>query len=477
MERQDTPPSFRPAVIAKYLGSRLPSLRPPPLSETKGMLNPLPTFRLLTLRNWQFVLVGFLGMTWDAFDYFCVSLTATMIADDFGVKPSAVTWGMTLVLMLRTVGAIIFGLASDRWGRKWPFIVNMALLTIFEMCTGFCSTMPQFLGVRALFGIAMGGIFGNAAVTALEDAPQAAHGFISGIVQVGYAFGYLLAVVFTRAIADTSPYGWKALFWFGAGPSVLIIAYRLYLPETDAYLLHKGLERDSAAKSFAHQAKHSLRVYWLQFVYLVVFLAGMNYMSHGSQDLYPTFLKAQRGFSEDAATVTNCVANIGALVGGLTFGHISEFVGRRLTIMACCVLGGALIYPWAFASSNAGANASVFFLQLAVQGAWGICPIYISELSPPHFRAFIAGTAYQLGNLASSASSTIEARIGERFPLPDGTYDYGRVMAILVGTVFAFVFVVVFLGPEKRVSLSIDTSADLENGDFKDTASHNSHVQ
>jgi SHS family lactate transporter-like MFS transporter len=364
---------------------------------------------------------------------------------------------MTLVLMLRTSGAIIFGLAADKWGRKWPYIVNMALLLVFELCTGFCNTFQQFLGVRALFGVAMGGMFGNCAATALEDVPTEAHGFVSGIVQVGYAFGYLLAVVFTRAIADTSPYGWRALFWFGAGPPVLFILFRWYLPETDTYLAQKDLERVSAARSFSYQAKHALKVYWLQFLYLVVFLAGMNYMSHGSQDLYPTFLSVQRGFSENASTVTNCLANIGALVGGLLFGHISEFLGRRLTIMICCVVGGALIYPWAFATTNPGITASVFFVQMAVQGAWGIAPIHISELSPPHFRAFIAGTAYQLGNLASSASSTIEARIGERFPIRDangniieGKYEYGRVMAILVGTVFAFVFVVVLLGPENR---------------------------
>lgn len=474
-------PSLKPKAIKRYFGSRVSTLKPPPFQEKKHLVNPFPPLRKITWRQWNFIGVAFLGWTWDAFDFFSVSLVASNIAESFGRPISDITWGITLVLMLRSVGAVIFGVASDKWGRKWPFIANLVLFIVLELGTGFVQTYEQFLGVRALYGIAMGGLYGNCAATALEDTPVEARGIISGLLQEGYAFGYLLCVVFTRAIADTSPHGWRALFWFGAAPPVLIIIYRMFLPETDTYLMQRQRDRDTGEREgvsqvFIKQGKHALKTHWLIFIYLVILMAGMNFMSHGSQDLYPTLLKAQLGFSEDASTVTNCVANFGAIAGGLFFGHLSEFAGRRLSIMICCVLGGALIYPWAFVRNNAGVNASVFFLQFAVQGAWGVIPIHLSELSPPRFRAFIVGTAYQLGNLVSSASSTIESTIGERFPLqnPDGSkvahkYDYGKVMAIFMGCVFGFVLIVILLGPENRdAALLGPGQVDGHEGDVKE---------
>lgn len=458
----DHAPDLSSKSITGYFGSRLATLKPPPFGERKHLVNPFPPLRKITWRQWNFIGVAFWGWTWDAFDFFSVSLVASDIAKSFDRPISDITWGITLVLMLRSVGAVIFGVAGDKWGRKWPFIANLVLFIVLELGTGFVKTYKQFLGVRALYGIAMGGLYGNCAATALEDTPVEARGIISGLLQEGYAFGYLLCVVFTRAIADTSPHGWRALFWFGACPPVLIILYRLWLPETETYLAEKERERltgehEGVSRVFLNQGKRALKTHWLMFIYLVILMAGMNFMSHGSQDLYPTLLTAQLGFSANASTVTNCVANLGAIAGGLFFGHASEFLGRRLAIMICCVLGGALIYPWAFVKANAGINASVFFLQFAVQGAWGVIPIHLSELSPPRFRAFIVGTAYQMGNLVSSASSTIESTIGQRFPLYEsdgskiaGKYDYGKVMAIFMGCVFGFVLIVVFFGPENR---------------------------
>lgn len=444
--------------IKRYLGSRVSTLKPPKLTEQeKRHINPIPALRLLNRKQWLFVSVAVLAWTWDAFDFFSVSLVASEIAADLDVTVADITWGITLVLMLRSVGAVIFGVASDRYGRKWPFIANCILFIVLELGTGFVQTYPQFLGVRALFGIAMGGIYGNAAATALEDCPPEARGIISGLLQEGYALGYLLCVVFTRAIADTSSHGWRALFWFGACPPVLIIIFRFFLPETDTYIKSKqNVEAEGAGKHFWKGIKTTFKSYWLMFIYLVVLMAGFNFMSHGSQDLYPTMLKVQLGFSADRSTVTNCVANLGAITGGLIIGHVSSLVGRRLSIMASCILGGALIYPWAFVTGN-GINAGVFFLQFFVQGAWGVIPIHLSELSPPALRSSMVGVAYQLGNLASSASSTIEATIGTRFPIKDdngdeipGVYNYSLVMAIFIACVFVFVFFVTFIGPENR---------------------------
>jgi MFS transporter, SHS family, lactate transporter len=445
-------PDFHISAIANYFATRLPTLRPPSLSTRKHRLNPFTGLGMINRKTWLFIGVAFLGWTWDAFDFFSVSLTATDIAKSFDRTVSDITWGITLVLMLRSVGAVIFGLAGDKWGRKWPFIINLVLFIVLELGTGFSQTYEQFLGIRAIYGIAMGGLYGNAAATALDDCPLEARGFISGLLQQGYAFGYLLCVIFNRALVRTDDAdSWRRLFWFGSGPPVLIILYRFCLPETDGYLAQRHIEQESLGRAFLQQGKRAVKTYWLMIVYLVLLMAGMNFMSHGSQDLYPTLLTAQLGFSANASTVTNSVANLGALCGGIFFGHMSQFVGRRLTLIICCILGGALIYPWAFVR-NGGINASVFFLQFMVQGAWGVIPIHISELSPPRFRAFIVGTTYQLGNLASSASSTIESTIGERFPITgaDGkqVYDYAKVMAILMGCVFGYVLLIVFLGPE-----------------------------
>jgi MFS transporter, SHS family, lactate transporter len=298
----------------------------------------------------------------------------TPIAKTFNRPPSDITWGITLTLMLRSVGAAIFGILGDRYGRKYPYIVNLVLLIIFEMSTGFVQTFQQFLAVRALFGIAMGGMYGNASATALEDAPIAARGLLSGLLQEGYAFGYLLAAVFNLAITDNSPHGWRALYWFGAGPPVLLILWRFYLPETEAFGImqeeRKAAGHENVAKGFLKQAKPTLKKYGFRLVYLVLLMAGFNFMSHGSQDLYPTFLQGQLGFSQGKVTVTTVVANLGAIVGGAFVGHTSTFVGRRLSIIIAALVGAAIVPAWILVR-NDGIMAAAFFEQFCVQGAWG----------------------------------------------------------------------------------------------------------
>ncbi|KAK9367148.1 major facilitator superfamily domain-containing protein [Lipomyces kononenkoae] len=456
--------------LRDHLGSRVSSLRPP---SDVPFENPVRVLAQLNKKQWLFFLVAFAGWTWDAFDFFSVSLTAADIARSLNKTVTDVTWGITLVLMLRSVGAIIFGLLSDKYGRKWPFIGNCVLFVIFELGTGFVHTYTQFLALRALFGIAMGGIYGNCAATALEDCPLEARGIISGMLQQGYAFGYLLAVIFNRALTTTTSHGWRSLFWFGAAPPILIIVFRFLLPETETYIAQKNMEGLSQRGAFARMAKASLKSYWHILIYLVVIMTGFNFMSHGSQDLYPTMLEVQLQFSANRRTVTMCVSSLGGIAGGTLFGYLSNFIGRRLTIIIACILGGALVYPWAF-SGNDGIIVAVFFLQFMVQGAWGVIPIYLSELSPPPLRAFIVGLSYQLGNLASSAASTIEATLGMRFPLdtPAGDtiqrYDYAKVMAILMGCVFGFVLIVSFLGPENRSADLLGHAFEIPGDDEED---------
>lgn len=230
----------------------------------------------------------------------------------------------------------------------------------------------------------MGGLYGNAAATALEDLPVEARGLMSGMLQQGYAFGYLLAAAFARGLVNTTRHGWRPLFWFGACPPVLFIVWRLLLPETQAYQQRESVRRTAHAnttvsKTFVEEGKVALRRHWLLLTYLVLLMAGFNFMSHGSQDLYPTLLSSQYGFGPTSVTVTQVVANLGAMLGGTLVGFSSQTLGRRLSIIAMCVMGGCLLYPYTFVSSTA-VMAAAFFEQFCVQGAWGVIPIHLSEL-------------------------------------------------------------------------------------------------
>ncbi|EPE10916.1 sugar transporter family protein [Ophiostoma piceae UAMH 11346] len=469
-EFADVPPHHGMGV-GQYITSRFSSLKPPMAKAP----NPIAIIRSLTGRQWAFFMVAFVAWTWDAFDFFTVSLTVTDLAETFDRTRTDITWGITLVLMFRSIGSIAFGIASDRYGRKWPFVVNNLLFIALELGTGFCQTFHQFLACRALFGIAMGGLYGNATATALEDLPEDSRGLMSGILQQGYAFGYLLATAFARGLVNTTPHGWRPLFWFGACPPVLIIVFRLMLPETDMYQQHDAVRKAarqhgdtapaSASKTFMREGKVALRRHWKLLAYLVLLMAGFNFMSHGSQDLYPTMLTNQFNFSANAVTVTQVVANLGAMSGGTVVGYCSQIFGRRLSIIVMCVLGGALLYPYTFTSSKA-VIAAAFFEQFCVQGAWGVIPIHLMELSPGAFRTFVVGTAYQLGNLVSSASSTIESTIGERFPLPpkkgQSREDYGKVICIFMGCVYVYVIVLTFVGPEHlRRKFDVSHDADM----------------
>ncbi|KAK4088182.1 hypothetical protein Purlil1_7375 [Purpureocillium lilacinum] len=541
---------------SRYAATRISTLKPPMLP----VPNPWKLVRMLNRQQWAFFFLAFWAWTWDAFDFFTVSLTVSGLAKTFDKSKTDITWGITLVLMFRSVGSILFGIAADRYGRKWPFIVNNALFVALELVslsrhlipfespeirpiafsagscfrvggtpppidlvrrqasssdmtkrrpdrqrdfgsvpsrlrcispplgaptkdarqlqrrhgTGFCQTYSQFLACRALFGVAMGGLYGNAAATALEDLPEEARGLMSGMLQQGYAFGYLLCAAFARGLVNTTSHEWRPLYWFGACPPVIFIIWRLFLPETNNYQERQRLRAQagvgaagtkSASSVFLSEGKVALVRHWLLLTYLVLLMAGFNFMSHGSQDLYPTMLENQLGFSSTQVTVTQVVANLGAMTGGTIVGFSSQSVGRRFSIIVCCIVGGALLYPYSFVKTPA-IMAPAFFQQFCVQGAWGVIPIHLMELSPGAFRTFVVGTAYQLGNLVSSASSTIEARIGEQFPLPpteEGVkrYEYGKVICIFMACVYVYVIILTLVGPE-HLNRKFDVAHDLD---------------
>ncbi|KAL2794572.1 major facilitator superfamily domain-containing protein [Aspergillus keveii] len=444
--------------IGRYLATRASSLKPPEAKST----NPITILRKLNRHQWLMFACGFVAWVWDAFDY----MALTEIAEDFGVANSQVSWGITVTLMLRSVGALIFGAFADRYGRKWPMVIDLASITILELGSSFCQTLPQF-------GIAMGGMYGPAASTALEDLPYESRGILSGIFQNGCSTGYLLVAIFYRAFVPTTSHSWRSLFWFASGPPVLIIIFRLMLPETNHFQVIKA-EREARAaadaqaqvngadqgqrrtggglRAFWTQAVEALKLHWVLLLYMVVFMAGFNSCSHGSQDFYPTYLKDQVGFGATDVTILSVVGQLGSIAGGTAIGYISTFTGRRLVMMIACIIGGALV-PAYVIPRDMTLTAAVFFEQFFVGGVWGPIPIHLMELSPDALRTMVLGLTYQLGNLASSASATIQAIIGERYPLPDGPsgnkrFDYGRVIAIFLGAVWAYLFVFIFLGPE-----------------------------
>ncbi|OBT84342.1 hypothetical protein VE02_07267 [Pseudogymnoascus sp. 03VT05] len=453
---------YSPSQIGRYIITRPTSLKPP---MTK-LRNPISILRELDSHQWLLFIVGFISWTWDAFDFFTVSLTVTDISTAFGVTKADVSWGITITLMLRSVGALIFGVISDRYGRKWPMLINLSLFIVLELATGFCNTLPQFLGVRALYGIAMGGLVGPAAATALEDLPYDARGVLSGVFLSGYAIGYMLAAVFTLALVPTTTHGWRSLFWFGAGPPILIIALRWYAPETNAFQVMKaereakhstgsngGESKFAALRTYGKEAKVALANNWFLIIYMVVLMSGLNATTHGSQDFFPTFLQSQLSMSPKDITTVTVVGQLGAAIGASVLGYVSTFAGRRLTMITAAVMGGAILPAYVLPHTKNHLAASAFFEQFFVLGIWGPVAIHLMELSPPALRSLLVGLTYQLGNLVSSASATIQAVIGQRYPLPPSAteasrFDYAKVIGIFMGAVWAYDAFVLFIGPE-----------------------------
>ncbi|KAJ4366101.1 hypothetical protein N0V83_007736 [Neocucurbitaria cava] len=317
----------------------------------------------------------------------------------------------------------------------------------------------------------MGGMYGPAANTALADLPYDARGLLSGLYQNGYSIGYLLAAVFYRALVPTTTHGWRSLFWFAAGPPVLLMVFRLAMPETNHFQTLKaeravratstqgdgGTSATSAKKpngiaTFGREAGRAVKQNWVLLIYMVVLMTGFNSCSHGSQDFFPTFLKNQVELSATQVTIIAVVGQLGSITGGTTLGYISTFSGRRLIMLTACIFGGAIV-PAYILPRDMSLVASAFFEQVFVGGVWGPIPIHLMELSPTALRATTVGLTYQLGNLASSASATIQAIIGERYPLPPGPkgvkrFDYGKVIAIFIASVWAYIFLFLLAGPE-----------------------------
>ncbi|KAJ8076437.1 hypothetical protein PM082_000860 [Marasmius tenuissimus] len=429
-----------------------------------------------------------LAWTCDAIDFFSVSLSVTNLANTFGKKNSEITEAITLTLLLRSVGAVIFGIISDRYGRKWPLVCNLILVGVLELGAGFVQTFEQFLAVRSLFGIGMGGIWGLAASTALENLPVEARGIASGVLQQGYAVGYLFAACINLRLvpataASLNGHGWRSLFWCASGISFFAAIVRALVPESEVFLKARaevkareqatGVVTKNKTKIFFKETGRMLKNHWKLCIYAVLLMTGFNFLSHGSQDLFPTYMQDSKGFDATHATIATIIGNCGAIAGGTIAGWGSQYIGRRLTIIICLLLVGAFIPLWILPNSFSGLAAGAFCIQFGVQGAWGVIPIQLAEMSPPAFRATFPGVAYQLGNMVSSASAQIEAvggehqkttivdpKTGQRKIVP----DYAKVQGILIGVVAAYLLVVTILGPENHGSHFEKHKAAFEEG-------------
>ena len=384
------------------------------------------------------VLAGFLGWTLDAFDFFILTLVLDDVAHAFGKSRTQVALAITLTLAMRPVGAVIFGLMADRWGRRLPLMLNVIFYAIISVLCGIAPTYGVFITLRMLFGIGMGGEWGVGASLALESTSPRIRGLLSGLLQEGYAIGNMLAAIVFRTVypianAHYPGNGWRVMFFIGGIPALLSLFIRARVKESEAWHEHRTDWLTYRTSIVRH---------WRRFLYLVLLMAVMNFMSHGTQDMYPTLLAIQ-GYSRALIADITILSMIGAVVGGLVFGYYSDRSGRRRAMVSAAISGLIVLPLWIMGISPLATIVGVFLMQFFVQGAWGVIPAHINELSPGAFRGFLPGFAYQLGVLCASSIPTLEAWLGEMF-------TYRQSMGGLMAVVFIAAIIVISLGPENR---------------------------
>jgi len=356
-------------------------------------------------RHWHAVIAAFMGWTLDAFDFFVLVFLVDTLAAQFGVRKSDIVLTLTATLAMRPVGAVIFGLLADRYGRRGPLMANVIFFSVVELLCGFAPNYAVFLVLRTIYGIGMGGEWGVGASLAMEAAPAKWRGILSGILQSGYSIGYLLAALAARFIEPH--FGWRAMFWAGGIPALLALYIRSTVPESEAWKQHRAPTTAAILTT--------VRQHWKSVIYLVLMMTLMMFLSHGTQDLYPDFLKTTHGASQRTVSYIVILYNVGAVIGAVIFGHISEIFGRRRGMIAALLLSLIWIPAWAFAGPLTLITIAAFIMQMGVQGAWGVVPAHLNELSPDQTRGLLPGLAYQLGILVAAPVNNIEFALGRHF--------------------------------------------------------------
>lgn len=369
----------------------------------------------------------------DAFDFFLVVYCLTAIGKDFGQSDAAVSFSLALTLAFRPVGAFIFGMMADRYGRRLPLMIDLVFYSIVEVATGLAPNFTVFLILRALFGIGMGGEWGVGASLAMEKVPARWRGVLSGLLQQGYALGNILAALCFFFLFDK--WGWRPLFFLGGLPALLALFVRMGVKESEVW-------EKSKSESWSGIGK-SLQSHWKLFAYLVLLMAGMNFSSHGTQDMYPTFLQRFWHLGTQQRALISGISMVGAIIGGVLVGLLSDRIGRRRA-MVISLVGAILVTPlWAYAPNIALLVTGAFLIQFFVQGAWGVIPAHLSELSPNQIRGVLPGFSYQCGVLVASSIPALQAIFAEHM-------TYSTAMAATAAAVFILTAIIAALGPEKR---------------------------
>jgi SHS family lactate transporter-like MFS transporter len=383
------------------------------------------------------VVAAYLGWALDAFDFFLMVFMFKDVASTFHVEVKQVVFAVTLTLAARPIGAFIFGRLADHFGRKPTLMWNILAFSVLEVASGFAPTLTTFFILRFLFGIAMGGEWGIGSALTFETIPAKARGPVSGLLQAGYPSGFFIASIAMYFLYDTL--GWRYMFMLGAIPAILVFFVRMGVDESPAYLEQKvAAVRPNLFEVLGRN--------WKLAIYAICLMTAFNFFSHGSQDAYPNlFLKIQHGFDTHTLSLMTAIANIGAIFGGIGFGWLSERIGRRRAIMIAALIALPVIPVWAFGSTPVILGIGAFLMQVSVQGAWGIIPVHLNELSPAEIRATFPGVVYQLGNLIASSNLNIQVAIADA-----NGKNYGLAMAIVVGTVAVAICLLVAFGPERR---------------------------
>ena len=405
----------------------------------------LEHFRRLTRQQRHAFLAAFLSWTLDAFDFFLLILCVPAIAGEFHTKASSVAEAVALTLIFRPVGALLFGAIADRFGRKPTLMINIVCYSAIELSCAFAPSLPWLLVLRALFGIAMGGVWGVGAALTFETLPKEGRGVFSGLLQEGYAVGYLLAAAAFGLLFRLQGIGWRGLFVLGAAPALLVIFVRSAVDESPVWIAARlEKKRQKAAGIQKPPLLANLRSYVPVFLFLIVLMTAFTSFSHGTQDMYPTFLLKGRGFSPGLVGWIAVVYSVGSLFGGFAFGTLSERWGRKRAIITAALLAIPIAPLFAYGHSALVLGIGSFLMQFMVQGAWGVVPAYLTELSPAPVRAILPGLAYQLGNLLTSQNLVVQNRLSERMG------SYSPVLAWTVVIVALVLAGVTALGRESR---------------------------
>ena len=435
--------------------------------------------RSLDRHQWSAVVASFLGWALDAFDFFLMVFMFGAIAKEFHSDIKAVAIASTLTLAARPFGALVFGMLADRFGRKPILMIDILLYSVMEFASAYAPSLTALMLLRCLFGFAMGGEWGIGASLVMESIPPKARGVLSGVLQSGYATGYLLASLVFYFLFDRI--GWRGMFMVGLAPALLIVLIRLGVKESPAFAAQQraaprrslplllaigavallvavgpalvgALNKDAMLRwvyfvdaPIALCGLWVFRKHWKLAIYVVLLMTAFNFFSHGAQDLYPTFLGVQHHLNTQVTGLLTILGNIGAIIGGVSVGAVSERLGRKRTAIFAALFGLVVMPLWAFSHTVPMLAVGAMLMQIGVQGSWGVIPAHLNELSPPDVRGSFPGFAYQLGNILASGCVVWQSQIAKAHG-----GDYGLAMALVVGVVAVIICGLMMFGPERQ---------------------------